>query len=149
MRISNQEYIMTQTTRIIFVIDTNQYAGNFEREMCAYMTGIIGDCEVGREYADMFNKDINSNPFQDLVSQQPDEGACYRPCAIWKSLNPLEYNSVAIFFEGVPTSEQIALLKERAKEFTLIQKTFTAPITIHGFRLITEITTVDETFVPV
>ena len=24
----------------IFIIDTNMYAGNFEREMCAYLTGL-------------------------------------------------------------------------------------------------------------
>ena len=34
---------------IAFVIDTKQYAGNFEREMCAHITGHIGECEVGRD----------------------------------------------------------------------------------------------------
>lgn len=29
------------------VVETDSYAGNFEREMCAFMTGHIGKCEVG------------------------------------------------------------------------------------------------------
>lgn len=33
-----------------FIIDTNSYAGNFEREMCAYLTGQVGDCGVGDEH---------------------------------------------------------------------------------------------------
>jgi len=39
-----------------FIIDTNEYAGNFEREMCAYCTGQIGDCGVGEEEAEKFEK---------------------------------------------------------------------------------------------
>ncbi|KKK83825.1 hypothetical protein LCGC14_2789530, partial [marine sediment metagenome] len=31
----------------IFIIDTDSYAGNFEREMCAYITGRVGECGVG------------------------------------------------------------------------------------------------------
>lgn len=29
------------------VVETDSYAGNFEREMCAFMTGHIGECEAG------------------------------------------------------------------------------------------------------
>ncbi len=35
----------------LFVIDTDTYAGSFEREICAYVTGQIGECEVGKEEA--------------------------------------------------------------------------------------------------
>lgn len=31
----------------IFCVDTEQYAGNFERKLCAYMTGAVADCGVG------------------------------------------------------------------------------------------------------
>ena len=41
-----------QNEKYLFVIDTDSYSGNFEREMCAYCTGQIGDCEVGIEHAD-------------------------------------------------------------------------------------------------
>jgi len=40
-----------------FIIDTDQYAGNFEREMCAYLTGTVGECGVGDEFAELFSKE--------------------------------------------------------------------------------------------
>ena len=40
-----------QGTEWTFVIDTNEYAGNFEREMCAWLTGQVGECDVGKEMA--------------------------------------------------------------------------------------------------
>jgi len=33
--------------RFGFIVDTDSYTGNFEREMCAFMTGHIGKCEKG------------------------------------------------------------------------------------------------------
>ena len=42
----------------VFIIDTNQYAGNFERAMCAYCTGMIGQCEVGEEMTILFEDDL-------------------------------------------------------------------------------------------
>lgn len=38
----------------IFVVDTEQYAGNFERGMCAFMTGMLGECGVGSEEARLY-----------------------------------------------------------------------------------------------
>lgn len=64
------------------IIDTNLYSGNFEREMCAYITGQIGECGVGEEHID------ETAPFYDWwsinVVNRPDEEEypCYRPCAI-------------------------------------------------------------------
>lgn len=57
------------------VIDTEQYSGNFERELCAFLTGRIGECEVGQEYA-------HENPLFDNVIDKPDEHGCRRPCEI-------------------------------------------------------------------
>ena len=51
-----------------FVVRTNLYAGNFEREICAYMTGVIGECGVGDEYED----DELASKFQN-ISQEPDD----------------------------------------------------------------------------
>ena len=66
-------------TYFILCIDTNSYAGNFGREMCAYATGTVGDCEVGdREataYLDKYEEPLETLPM-------PDEHGCYRPVAI-------------------------------------------------------------------
>lgn len=68
--------------RIIFCVDTDTYAGGFERELCAYMTGIIGECGVGEEAKRLFEKD-GHEPLEDLVGAYvPDEHGCCRPAAI-------------------------------------------------------------------
>ena len=36
--------------KYLFVIDTDSYAGNFEREMCAYLTNQIGEGCVIKAY---------------------------------------------------------------------------------------------------
>ena len=133
--------------QIIFVIDTDSYAGNFEREMCAYVTGQIGECGVGDGQAEDFNawlksKGIAENPFEDILGQVADDNGCHRPCAIWETpgrwnngsgshyndaefsedkswmgLKHPAYESVAIFFNERPSDDLIAMMKERAAVF--------------------------------
>ena len=76
-------------SRWIFIIDTDQYAGNFEREMCAYITGHIGECEVGGEQAVCFKKETGLNPdtFFNNVLQVADEHGCHRPVEIQPNPN--------------------------------------------------------------
>lgn len=69
----------------VFIIDTNQYAGNFERDMCAFCTGQIGDCGVGEEGKDDFLDKVGQDMFElmdKLVEHNPDEHGTCRPCAI-------------------------------------------------------------------
>jgi hypothetical protein len=94
-----------------FIVDTDQYAGNFEREMTAFLTGRIGDCEVGEEL-------IEELPISfDNVLDVADDHGCYRPTSCWQSPDSVANNSVAIFFETRPTQEQIDFMKERVKSF--------------------------------
>lgn len=69
----------------IFIIDTDSYSGNFERQMCAYITGAVGDCGVGEEEAKVFEKEnqMKFNDFSDYLELEPDEHGTYRPCSIW------------------------------------------------------------------
>ena len=118
-----------------FVIDTDSYAGNFEREMTAHITGIVGECEIGEN----FIEELSIN-FEDCVMQVPDEHGCYRPTTCFKSPNSNDYNSVAIFFEKKPTIDQIEFMKKRAKTFNQkdreINKFHREEIKILGFRII-------------
>lgn len=66
----------------IFVIDTDSYAGNFERQLTAYCTGQIGDCGVGDDIAEKVPQDIK-NLFDDAVAMVPDEQGCARPTSIY------------------------------------------------------------------
>ena len=55
-----------------FIIDTNSYSGNFEREMCAYMTGTYDEFTmVGAELADTFsNEDISKEISNNILFVQ-------------------------------------------------------------------------------
>jgi len=104
-----------------FLVKTDKYAGNFEREMCAYMTGCIGECQVGKEYRDY---DFTEKHFPNIL-HVADEHGCHRPVSMLAAdekfntdLSHTEkINSLVIYFYTPLTPEQIALLKERAEEF--------------------------------
>ncbi len=129
---------------VAFVIDTDKYAGNFEREMCAYVTGKIGECGVGSEHIE---KDI-SKQFNNVIDMADDSG-CYRPVTCFSLKDSNECKAVAIFFDlnNLPSKEQIELMKERSNDFGKNNKSWdgkSEPISINGFRLITFTTLKDE-----
>ncbi len=122
----------------IFLIKTDSYAGNFERDMCAYITGMVGECGVGAEEAQLFYQEMGlvehlldegeydwdgidvkynaedfENPFALAVESRADEHGCRRPTSLW----PAEINWVAIFFEQKPTDEMIEIMRSRAAKF--------------------------------
>ncbi len=69
----------------LFVIDTEDYAGNFERDLCAFITGRVGECGVGDDYAEMFTEEVKNmgdEPFANVIDEG-DEHGCYRPCSIY------------------------------------------------------------------
>lgn len=98
------------------IIDTNDYAGNFEREMTAFCTGIVGECEVGEEYIDHKIGEL----FDEAIQQVSDDNGCYRPCeAVFYNG---ECSSVAIYFNEAPTHELTEIIKERAHLFNDVRK---------------------------
>jgi len=124
----------------IFVAHTNLYSGNFERELTAYCTGQVGECEVGDEHADMFREEVEDDEliekFAELIQRVADEdNGCERPTEIWPT--PARYNdgygnhydrvddspqhpayeSVAMFFSERPTQQMIDLMKQRCYAF--------------------------------
>lgn len=126
-------------TRFVFVIDTDQYAGNFERDMCAYCTGHIGDCEVGDDYAKRYF-DHETEAFEN-IEQRNDNDSCRRPCSIYPTPGTGHHNSVAIFFYEKPTAKQVELIKRRAGAFNEARKKLDKfardEIAITGFRIVT------------
>ncbi|MFA6159397.1 MAG: hypothetical protein WC763_07265 [Candidatus Paceibacterota bacterium] len=138
--------MITPEAQFLFVIDTADYAGNFERELCAYITGTIGDCGVGEDMAQIYDKEVGvdsfTNPFEDIILSEPDEQGVCRPVTIYPAPNG-DMNSVAILFEYRPSGEQIALMKERTYRFAALpehdygQRPLSPRISrILGFRLI-------------
>lgn len=122
----------------LFVIDTDSYAGNFEREMCAYLTNQIGECTVGEKFIDLDNP--IAKEMEDIILQKPDEHGCFRPVTI-DIPNAKICHSVGIYISKKPTTYQIAIMKQRAFEFNKINQNKkdypVSDIKILGFKLIT------------
>lgn len=104
------------------ILKTNLYTGNFERQLTAYCTGRVGECEVGKEIVPMFAADMKigdddweteADPFWDAISYIPDEHGCVRPVSLWYK----DSKSLVIFFEEKPTKEQIDIIKERSAKY--------------------------------
>lgn len=118
-----------------FVVDTEEYAGNFERDMCAWITGLYGDCERGREIANVARLQIPADVLKwgdDFVCQVADDHGCWRPCSIWTTPGWVNdgrghhargedgyqaYLSVMIFAAQEPPPHVLAVWKERAESF--------------------------------
>lgn len=153
--------------QLIFVVHTDSYSGNFERELCAYITGQVGDCGVGEDLASDFLDDEGDEAadlFDEIVAQVRDDHGVMRPCAIYPTPGRLNdgygnmrdakegetgfpaYESVAIYFDERPSDEQILLMKDRAVKYATDKynrKSYfkdRAPLIINGFELITEVT---------
>lgn len=103
------------------VIKTNEYAGNFERALCAHCTGIVGECGVGGDYINEENRDLFENEDEDCIINLPDERGCRRPCEIWMAEDS-QYTSVIIYFEKKPSQRAIDIIKSRAKTFLDVVK---------------------------
>ncbi len=123
------------------IIDTDCYAGNFERELCAYVTG-FWDNETGGDQAKVFDDEIGeANPFEDYVGFITNEYGLQTP--VYLEQTPPELGaehamcSVAIAFEEKPTPELIQLVKDRAYKFEREGLIFGEPVrlSILGFRL--------------
>ena len=96
------------TKAYVVVIDTENYAGNFERDMCAYITGQFGECEVGSNIAELEKEFIkNYEWFEEHIVQKPDEHGCHRPCSIWETPGWFN-NGSGGHFKDVPENEEPA-----------------------------------------
>jgi hypothetical protein len=131
---------------LIFNLD--QYAGNYEREFCAFVMGRIGDCGVGEEMLDLFEEDHPSGSefwaMSDRCQNEPDDNGCYRPVSIYydTDVDRTRYESLIIFFQTVPSEKEMAVILDRAKRFcaerpdTMAWKGPMTPLTLKGVRLI-------------
>lgn len=73
----------TTSQRYIVAIDTDSYAGNFERQLCAYATGHVGECGVGAEEAEDYENSTNDDTlFRHIQERDDDNDDCPRPVAI-------------------------------------------------------------------
>lgn len=71
----------------LFVIDTDKDVGNCYREICAEITGLIGDDQVGKDIAFLaeFYAHEAVERFKKIVTYVPDDRGCARPVRIFPS----------------------------------------------------------------
>jgi len=99
----------------IFVIDTDEYDGNFERELTAYITGQVGECGVGGEMAELYRAEAggqSEDKFDDLLEHRADDNGCHRPCAIYPTPGWFNHGMGGHFKEG----EEAKALKDYVKQ---------------------------------
>lgn len=107
-----------QPDRYLFVIDTDSYAGNFERQMCAYVTGQLGECEVGEENTELAKREIPEivSRLEDMVELVPDEHGCSRPVDIFPTPGWFN-NGVGGHFRDGQEKEALAHYKKETKRY--------------------------------
>lgn len=139
----------------VFIIDTDSYAGNFERAMCGYLTGIQNEStsrtdkyvEAYKEEMGIAEDDYDHNEY--ILSMPGDFGdspvEAFPTPGVFKEHDGDKYpayQSVGIFMGRKPTDEEIKILKERANKFKILgdYRSDETPKVL-GFRLIQRITT--------
>lgn len=173
MAIWGWETSVVDKPRWSFVVDTDQYAGNFERQLCAYVIGTVD--EYGESQAEFYLDSFESamgymglaalKELSDCrVADPGDDGICLAPMDLAPTpdrynegkgehyLAPLgiayqepAYHSVAIFLQREPTQDEITILTQRAKEFELLPKIkdWDSRPKILGCRLVSETVLLD------
>jgi hypothetical protein len=103
----------------MFVIDTEQYAGNFERQMCAYITGQIGECGVGQEEAVQYKKETHKQPLDFIENRVDgsDDCPCMRPVNIYPTPGWFNHGDGGHFKDG-QEAEALVDYRKAAKEIT-------------------------------
>lgn len=153
-------------TTFWFVIDTNRYAGNFERDMCANVTGRYGDCEVGKEVAERVLSEVGGalDWTEEAICKTQDEHGVARPVRMEQTprwvqdhdgnhypqdqvpagIVPFQwaYQSVAISFERTLSEAELLQLMDRAEAFphdeSYLRRYKDTPLAVIGYRVIEE-----------
>lgn len=162
-------------TRYTLVVDTDAYAGNFERQLTAYCTGMADPSGVGEPEALAFRAAMPQEVFDHfgtIMSTRSDENDHHHYARILPTsgrLNdkgrhfdaselapelrkafPMAYESVGIFFDEIPPRELLDILLVRAEEFGANYGSLASPtpFRILGMRLLAEVTSVVEVDLP-
>lgn len=132
-----------EETKYYLIINTNSYAGNFERELCAHLTGHVGECEVGSRLVD---KDVHKI-FEPYIGEGFEDG-CWRPVEMFRDFDDNgAYNSLRISLNEPLPIELTQIIKDRCETYNDAEghNGLHSSIEIKGIKLMTEkITTKQE-----
>lgn len=93
-----------------FIIDTDSYSGNFEREICAYITGHLRECGIGSK---MVEDDIKSK-FEKYIEYVLDDRETNTPVDIYPTPG---YGNNGLGYNGDGTPESYKIAKEKYIEY--------------------------------
>jgi len=99
----------------LFVIDTEEYSGNFEREMCAFITGHIGECGVGQDKAILYRKQTRKEALE-FIQSKPDDHGCNRPVRIYPTPGWFNHGYGGHFRDGQEKKALVAMKKYVVKD---------------------------------
>lgn len=105
----------------IFTVDTEEHAGGFERQLVAFISGQVGECNVGGEIAEATQEKMTQEcpdilAWLDLhVSQEPDEHGTLRPASIWTTPGWINDGMGGLYKENAPPEEQKAVHERYAR----------------------------------
>ena len=115
---------MATETHYDVIIDTNCYSGNFERNMCAFITGELGDGIVGDDLVHFFTESDVSEEIREEISENilpledPDEeGSEYCLPVSMVEDDSGRYNGIAIHFSEKPSKQLVEFMVKRASEY--------------------------------
>lgn len=68
----------------LFIVDTEQPASLFAENMCAFLTGRVGDTGIGEDYAVLYSEQTEREPLEDVRDIQTTRGF-HTPCSPWET----------------------------------------------------------------
>lgn len=125
------------------VITTNTFATTFENDLCAFVTGQIGQCNVGTEFRYKADEEVR-NLFEAAMERRMCSDDYFRP--VYSSLD--DSNAFELYFKDKPTDEMMSLLKSGCEDFALERKKklpITTKIEFRSIKLVKESTVVEVT----
>jgi hypothetical protein len=102
-----------------YVIRTNGYAGNYERELTAFVTGLTGDSMVGEDYAKSAIKRSSEtyiDELQEKINSQCDDEHGMNFCSLYGS----KADDLLIIFNQRPSKKDLGFLEAGLRLFASV-----------------------------
>jgi hypothetical protein len=133
----------TEETKYRVIVSTNTFVTNFDKEMCAFITGQIGECKIGIDRKFRAPAEV-----RDLFEKAMERRICADD--YWRPVGPNEEDSNAfeLFFKEKPSEAMIEAIIEGFNDFADEKKEknpITTRISLEGIKIITEKTVYEET----
>jgi hypothetical protein len=125
------------------IVSTNTFAANFDKELCAFTTGQIGECKIGIDRRYRASAEVREM-FEKAMERRVGADDYWRPVGP----NAKDANAFELYFKEKPTQEMIDAFIEGFNDFADEKKEknpITTRISLEGITIITEKTVYEET----